>query len=1373
MTPVGPRLLIALRVFIFLCSVSSSIQSFSQDLIITEVTGSTSFTRYTNFSLSVTVKNNGIVPTYSSTWVNFYLSVDNSTTTDNSEYVGDAYVENLVADEQRLIVSRKREITLPPGNYYLIAKIDQYNSVQETDNSNNTIVIAGYAITDSDVDFVFTSLTSNKNTQTVHQPVQIDYTLANSGTTNTEGNVTSKFYISTDTEADAADIEVTSDLQYLDNKADVASAQLTFDVPAVTPGNYYIVGKLDTGGKYAETNEGNNTFAIPITITASDIDLEIPLGVEYTKPNPYHSSYPWEPEFDIVKLPMARWRLLEEPLYNDHMFELDIEIILENNGTTGFHRFNYDLFLSSDEFLDPDDRNISSHDQLESSIEFVGNDSVRMNLNFTDYFGPWPPGEYYVIVKLNSDNSLAETNYSNNIAVSTNKIKLEYPRIDLTNIEFIGSYTDVDKDINLSLSFDTQYNANFVQYRWSDDDYHSYPSYTYDLHEEYHLTFINRETGYYYSTQYDFHNSFHQYLTFGTSDDPVQFERDWSLTLNDPLPAGQYDVSIGCGRPCWINAWDKMPILLTVASTQPPPLHQLSGNIKGEDGPPISKGKLFLYQKKDNGRVQFINKVTPTTTSTYSFDLDFRQHTLYFIPDPTQYPNYVPTILGKTVTLQESNFLTIDQNTIRDFEILRVQPLAAGNKSISGNVYVNNVSAAASFFAATATVTEPIPVTLLNDAGDPVAVTQTDLDGFYEFKNLPSDNYQLVVALELDDPAAMPEPFNVDVTTDSKEVIFDLTTPSAPSISVRKKQIITFTAPHELTYGDSPLILNASSTSGLPVSYTTDNSSIVSLTNNVLTVLKPGTVKLTASHDGNSDYASAEEEITVTVKKALLNVTASDVTLYYGDANPLFSVSYSGFKNNETAAVIDTQPQVTTTATSTSKPGTYELEVKGGIDNNYELKYTKGILTISKAPLTVTAFNASRYYGDANPTFAIGYTGFKNKETDAVIDTHPKASTEATSTSDAGTYDILASGGSDDNYELKYKAGKLTVAKAPLFVTVIDATVPYNAAQPQFKASYTGFKNNETVSVLDTPPTFSSPTLTNAIAGTVHEVIASDGEDVNYAFNYKNGKVTVVKGDLYVRADDKTRKYLEPNPALTFAYSGLKSGEDVPSSGVVLPSVSTDATQNSDAGYYAITLTGGSGGTNYNLIPAGGLLTIQKLDQTISFDLAVTQISFEASPLMLTAESSAGLPVRFVVTEGKDIASLESDGTTLGWSGKTGKVTVTARQNGNVNYKEASDVSRSFNVLPPDDLVLGIETPADEILSAAPNPARSEVVVRSSAENIETVLLYNNLGSVIYIRHEINEKEHHIDLSDVASGIYIVRIVAGKNQKTVSLAVSK
>ena len=84
----------------------------------------------------------------------------------------------------------------------------------------------------------------------------------------------------------------------------------------------------------------------------------------------------------------------------------------------------------------------------------------------------------------------------------------------------------------------------------------------------------------------------------------------------------------------------------------------------------------------------------------------------------------------------------------------------------------------------------------------------------------------------------------------------------------------------------------------------------------------------------------------VTIAKAPLKITAKSYTRKQGEANPDFGVTYEGFKNNETDAVLTTKPTVSCAATKDSPAGSYDITVSGAVAGNYEISYVAGTLTV-------------------------------------------------------------------------------------------------------------------------------------------------------------------------------------------------------------------------------------------------------------------------------------------------------------------------------------------------------------------------------------------------------------------------------------------
>ena len=125
---------------------------------------------------------------------------------------------------------------------------------------------------------------------------------------------------------------------------------------------------------------------------------------------------------------------------------------------------------------------------------------------------------------------------------------------------------------------------------------------------------------------------------------------------------------------------------------------------------------------------------------------------------------------------------------------------------------------------------------------------------------------------------------------------------------------------------------------------------------------------------------------------------------------------------------------LTTTATTGSGVGSYPITAAQGslAASNYTFTYSPSSLTVNPATLTVTAQNATRGYGVANPVFTDTITGFVNGDTSSVVSGSASLTTTAGLTSPAGTYPITAAQGSlaASNYNFTYVNGHATVAQA-------------------------------------------------------------------------------------------------------------------------------------------------------------------------------------------------------------------------------------------------------------------------------------------------------------------------------------------------------
>ena len=150
------------------------------------------------------------------------------------------------------------------------------------------------------------------------------------------------------------------------------------------------------------------------------------------------------------------------------------------------------------------------------------------------------------------------------------------------------------------------------------------------------------------------------------------------------------------------------------------------------------------------------------------------------------------------------------------------------------------------------------------------------------------------------------------------------------------------------------------------------------------------------------------------------------------------------------------------------------------------------------------------------------------------------------------------------------------------------------------------------------------------------------------------GTFNITKAPLTVKADDKTRKYNENNPAWTFTYTGFKNGE---TSAVLttLPTGSTTATKTSNVGTYNITVSGGEA-KNYDFSYEQGVLTINKAAAILTCD--DTELSFSSSE----GTNSTKTKTNVSCTDGTiSVSSSDDTKCTVSYSNSNGTITVTRK----------------------------------------------------------------------------------------------------------------
>lgn len=234
-------------------------------------------------------------------------------------------------------------------------------------------------------------------------------------------------------------------------------------------------------------------------------------------------------------------------------------------------------------------------------------------------------------------------------------------------------------------------------------------------------------------------------------------------------------------------------------------------------------------------------------------------------------------------------------------------------------------------------------------------------------------------------------------------------------------QVISFNPLPPRSANEAAFNVAATSTSGLPVTFTV-TSGPASIAGSLVTLSgATGTVVITATQPGNANFLPAKpvsQSFKVGAPATSLTL-ANLVQTYTGTPRPISVIG-------GTADTIYYTVNKVKGTTPPTAAGSYAVEAVSGTGASAVKK--SGTLVINKAPLTITADDKRRFVGQANPLLTFAYSGFLGSDNASNAFTKPPTiSTKATPASPGGSYPILPAGGAALNYSLVYVNGTLEV----------------------------------------------------------------------------------------------------------------------------------------------------------------------------------------------------------------------------------------------------------------------------------------------------------------------------------------------------------
>jgi hypothetical protein len=197
-----------------------------------------------------------------------------------------------------------------------------------------------------------------------------------------------------------------------------------------------------------------------------------------------------------------------------------------------------------------------------------------------------------------------------------------------------------------------------------------------------------------------------------------------------------------------------------------------------------------------------------------------------------------------------------------------------------------------------------------------------------------------------------------------------------------------------------------------------------------------GSVVLEVTVD-SATLTSVVRELTLRVVKKTPTITASDITVTYGDADGAVTASTTSggtlsYQVGDTAIVTVTGGTLHTVAA-----GSTTLRIVSVETAEYAEAEVTVDVAVNRALLTVTAPSPSVTYGDPAPTYTPTVTGFVLLDDAGTLTSSPTCSSTYTAGSAAGSaHAVVCLDAAAANYDIVYVDGAVLIAKAAQTITV-------------------------------------------------------------------------------------------------------------------------------------------------------------------------------------------------------------------------------------------------------------------------------------------------------------------------------------------------
>jgi sugar lactone lactonase YvrE len=397
----------------------------------------------------------------------------------------------------------------------------------------------------------------------------------------------------------------------------------------------------------------------------------------------------------------------------------------------------------------------------------------------------------------------------------------------------------------------------------------------------------------------------------------------------------------------------------------------------------------------------------------------------------------------------------------------------------------------------------------------------------------------------------------------------------------------------------------------------------------VISTLGTGEHVFTAQYSGDATHAPISSDVLVqNVAQATLTVSATSVIRNYGQENPAYSYTFSGFVNGDGVGAISGIPGLYSRATTFSNAGDYPIRV---VQNtlaaaNYQFAFVNGTLTVAQVTPGQDGVAAVTIFSSQNPSFwgtPVQFTAILPANATGIVEFYDGPTLLGTATVIQSLAQLRASSLAVGTHpetavylgDVNYKGATSTVLdqvvnKSAVVVSVSASVETTVSGEPVVLTATVGADATGTVTFYDGAVVLGTATVsggtavltTSALAVGTHTITVSYGGDANYLAG-SSLPVTVVV-----------------NPAPDFAVASSTGPQEIPPGSTASYTIAVSSVNLPFTNRVTLTATGLPPGATYSFSPPTVIPGADGAVSTLSISVPLQTASFEhhyKAPLML------------------------------------------------------------------------------------------------------------------------------------------------------------